>query len=75
MIKNNQIFSRPPLLADAIIGVTLAFLVIGIIFLSGRIWGHKPPAWTCDDTTYTRTGPEGFDVVGPTVRPIPGCGD
>ena len=75
MFKDNQIIPARPLVSDAMIGVTLALLLIGIIFLSGRIWGHKPPLWMCDDTTYTRTGPEGFDVIGPTVRPIPGCGD
>jgi hypothetical protein len=75
MIKDNRIFNRRPLVADAIIGATLALMLIGIILVGGRIWGQKPAVWMCEDTTYTRTGPEGFDVIGPTVRPIPGCGD
>jgi hypothetical protein len=66
---------KPGLARDPVLGVFGAVLLLSTVFIAGRLWGHKPAIWMCDDTSYTRTAPVGFDVVGPTVRPIPGCGE
>ena len=75
MVEAHGFLVGQKLLLHLVIGGVIALLVLGIVFVSGRIWGEKPAVWVCDDTAYTRTGPVGFDVVGPTVRPIPGCGE
>jgi hypothetical protein len=58
---------------DVMLGLALALFVLSTIVMLGSVLGKKPVKWVCDDTTFTRTGPVGSDVVGPTVRPIPGC--
>ncbi|MFN0070538.1 MAG: hypothetical protein ACKVVP_03480 [Chloroflexota bacterium] len=67
--------ARATIIRDALTSVAILALVLALIVVSGAIWGKKPSGWVCDDTPFTRTGPVGFDVVGPTVRPIPGCGE
>ena len=75
MSHDRVALGRYPAVFDLAIGVFLALVVLVAIFAAGRIWGHKAAVWMCDDTTYSRTSPVGFDVIGPTVRPVPGCGE
>jgi hypothetical protein len=75
MRTDRGIEARRPLFMDVFLGLTLALVLLGVFTVSGRVWGKKPAVWMCDDTMYSRTGPVGFDVIGPTVRPVPGCGD
>ena len=75
MTQGGAVCARRPLLFDVAIGVVLALAMLGLVFAAGRVRSHKPAIWMCDDTTYSRTGPVGFDVIGPTVRPVPGCGE
>ena len=75
MRQDQLALGRFPVVIDLVLGVILTLVVLTAVFAAGRVWGHKPAVWTCDDTTYSRTGPVGFDVIGPTVRPVPGCGD
>jgi hypothetical protein len=60
-------------LLPELLGIMSFIMIVAVLVIASRIWHPSHLTWICDDTPYSDTMPEGRQVVGPAVRPIPGC--